>query len=587
MVITELLSAPSSYYGPLDVVSVPGKGRGVIAQMALRSGDLLMCTPPLALVEQQDDTGPTPQAAAPCAADLARLLGRSRLSPQQTAVLEALYSGGQMCSGTGVGPGTGTTSAGAELQLPSLAPPHGQGLYGGTPDMAADGAGGSEQAQPGPGGQGSELPDPRAARYLGAVVYNCYSEPSADPLLDLLLAGGEQQGAAAGGGLVGLYADFAMLNHSCCPNTINLVGGPHRHMVVRATEDIAERGEVTVCYFGRELLAPRSVRAEATQRTHAFRCRCPRCTYEESLGPEAEAAVQAVYDNVNGEWGPRVGELAAALDDLMGGAGSGGGRGAPPPPAVLAGILQELRGLDATVGAAVAEAEERAGACARSPEAGDEGEQASASVRRRQQLWLRASMYDALELRVVIADVIWDALGAPVAAAAAAAGRAAGSSGAAIGAAAVELHQRRVDAQEACLEVVAGVAPGTNLHLQLAAQSEQLARRGAALGLAGRAPPPAGPPGAPSAAATPKGLWGALSGLLPGQKPAAGAQQSTGQPGGQRPNISAGGDDRSDDGGEGTRQGPWPLDSALGVRYGRLTGGQVALLRKAFLEDEH
>lgn len=206
------------------------------------------------------------------------------------------------------------------------------------------------------------------------------------------------------------------------------------------------------------VLSRRSVRAEATQRTHAFRCRCPRCTYEESLGPEAEAAVQAVYDNVNGEWGPRVGELAAALDDLMGGAGSGGGRGAPPPPAVLAGILQELRGLDATVGAAVAEAEERAGACARSPEAGDEGEQASASVRRRQQLWLRASMYDALELRVVIADVIWDALGAPVAAAAAAAGRAAGSSGAAIGAAAVELHQRRVDAQEACLEVGPGDA---------------------------------------------------------------------------------------------------------------------------------
>ncbi len=52
------------------------------------------------------------------------------------------------------------------------------------------------------------------------------------------------QGAPAGGGLVGLYADFAMLNHSCCPNTINLVGGPHRHMVVRATEDIAEGGEV-------------------------------------------------------------------------------------------------------------------------------------------------------------------------------------------------------------------------------------------------------------------------------------------------------------------------------------------------------
>lgn len=36
----------------------------MIAQMALRSGDLLMCTPPLALVEQQDDTGPTPQVRA-------------------------------------------------------------------------------------------------------------------------------------------------------------------------------------------------------------------------------------------------------------------------------------------------------------------------------------------------------------------------------------------------------------------------------------------------------------------------------------------------------------------------------------------
>ncbi len=198
----------------------------------------------------------------------------------------------------------------------------------------------------------------------------------------------------------------------------------------------------------------RSVRAEATQRTHAFRCRCPRCIYEESLGPEAEAAVQSVYDRVNGEWGPRVGELAAALDDVMGGAGGGGGRGSQPPPAVLAGILQELRGLDAVVVAAVAEAEERAG--------GDGLKAGSEEVpgSQRWRLWLRASMYDALELRVVIADVIWDALGAPVAAAAAAAARAAGSTGPAIGAAAVELHQRRVDAQEACLEVSPGDALG-------------------------------------------------------------------------------------------------------------------------------
>ncbi len=138
------------------------------------------------------------QAAAPCAADLARLLGRSRLSPQQAAILEALYSGGQQCSGAGAGAGAGVTLTGAELQLPSLAPPQGQslqgqGLHGGTPGMAADGAGGSEEAQHGPGGQGSELRDQEAAKYLAAVVYNCYSEPSADPLLDLLAAGEEQQ----------------------------------------------------------------------------------------------------------------------------------------------------------------------------------------------------------------------------------------------------------------------------------------------------------------------------------------------------------------------------------------------------------
>ena len=62
------------------------------------------------------------------------------------------------------------------------------------------------------------------------VAFNAYGEPHSDYAVARLL----QQGT---GGFVGLWPEFAMLNHSCAPNTIHWV--LRHHMVVRAVKGIA------------------------------------------------------------------------------------------------------------------------------------------------------------------------------------------------------------------------------------------------------------------------------------------------------------------------------------------------------------
>lgn len=71
---------------------------------------------------------------------------------------------------------------------------------------------------------------------------------SSNPTLALQLVPciNRSQGAA----FMGLYADFAMANHSCEPNTIHYVAGPHDTMVVRATRDIAAGERPMIPYPG-------------------------------------------------------------------------------------------------------------------------------------------------------------------------------------------------------------------------------------------------------------------------------------------------------------------------------------------------
>lgn len=301
--VTDLPAAPSvrsltlTFFASLSRhVRTKGKGRGVLAVQPLLPGQLLLATPPLAIV-QACNAASDVELPPPTAGDLVQLLAASRLTPRQSQLLAALYSGEddsnsgssdakcesgesrsaggsrgdsgprqmrvqqllqlsaaadglrlQWGAGSGAAASTGWRTA-AQLALPAtvrglrlpdgrvqvLAPTNGSSL-------AADG-GGSRQQE-------------RRRSVTGAVVCNCYGEPARDEALEQLLArrrgaagggGGHGDGGGgvdAGGGFVGLWADYAMLNHSCCPNTINWVGGPHDHMAVIATAPIAAGQEV-------------------------------------------------------------------------------------------------------------------------------------------------------------------------------------------------------------------------------------------------------------------------------------------------------------------------------------------------------
>ncbi|KXZ43815.1 hypothetical protein GPECTOR_80g175 [Gonium pectorale] len=265
--LREQLGSQQSFYAPLEVVSVEGKGRGVVARRDLAAGQLLLASAPLAIVEGPALQGPAtgPGGAAPVvAADLAALLSRSRLSRRQSRLLDALFSGGELWSpvtgpqeaeqprsaalerqdggvaGAAYADATGAAAAGRCLQLSSLSPLAEGALRGvRRPDGAVVALAEAAEAAFGRDGvahgAAEGLPDVVALQYGDAVAYNCYGEPCTDRLLAALL--GPQ--ADGGGSFVGLWADFAMLNHSCCPNTTNLVGGPRRRMLVRATQPIA------------------------------------------------------------------------------------------------------------------------------------------------------------------------------------------------------------------------------------------------------------------------------------------------------------------------------------------------------------
>ncbi|KAG2449236.1 hypothetical protein HYH02_005982 [Chlamydomonas schloesseri] len=604
--LSQLLELPVGICGPLEVVQLAGKGRGVLATQLCCPGQLLLASPPLAIVQ----AGTSPSAAArlvasdeeqppPTAGDLVNLLVASRLTQRQTQLLSALYSGevggGSGEQGSASEGGNGDDSCSPQplrvqqlLQLSAAA--EGARLQWGAGSVATAPSTGWHMAAPAtlrgmrlpdgrvqvlppvgqqPAGAAADANDSTPERrraVTGAVVYNCYGEPTRDEALEQLLArrrrrsststgdgsgarqlgstnegpvgpaeeASPQRGASSWGstdccagdssGFVGLWADFAMLNHSCCPNTINWSGGPHSHMAVIATAPIVAGEEVSVCYFGRELLAPRSVRMEALQRTHNFTCACRRCEHERGLGPALEAAVQGVYDAVNEYWGPRLGAMAEeaqaaaeALRDLkeqqavlakqeraqpgaleMGqgqgqpraggsglfgallcviGGGDAGGRDTAAERelatreqertraaalAALSSVSGQLAVLDQQVAAALSGVETVVAQSIANTGAGIAAPAAEAGW------WLRASLYDAYELRVSVAEVSADVARA----------RASATATGAEARSVQEVHAALIKATDDCLQIVAAVAPGSTLHIRLACQLEAAAAPG-------------------------------------------------------------------------------------------------------------
>lgn len=66
-----------------------------------------------------------------------------------------------------------------------------------------------------------------------------------------------------------------MLNHSCAPNTVNMVVGSS--MMVRASEQLPKGSEITTSYLGELAAAPVSARQQALKGAYGFSCNCRRC----------------------------------------------------------------------------------------------------------------------------------------------------------------------------------------------------------------------------------------------------------------------------------------------------------------------
>lgn len=70
----------------------------------------------------------------------------------------------------------------------------------------------------------------------------------------------------------GLWPEFALLNHSCAPNTQHMaVSGM---LLLRAAKPVLEGQELTTCYLGRDRFQTVSMRRATLKQQYGFHCRC-------------------------------------------------------------------------------------------------------------------------------------------------------------------------------------------------------------------------------------------------------------------------------------------------------------------------
>jgi SET and MYND domain-containing protein len=191
---------------------------------AVAPGELLLLLPPLAALVGPPDNPPTPQqlvdsvvAAGPEGAAASPWLG-------------LLYDG------------TRSTSQ----QPVDLSQADGGAAAAATAGRSGGGGGGAGAKPP----QGAKRERQQLRRRVTkAVAFNAFADKHQDLALAALsrAAGLQEERPAA---LVGLWPEFAMLNHSCAPNAINCpahLAGGRPLMAVRAARGIAEGAHLCVC----------------------------------------------------------------------------------------------------------------------------------------------------------------------------------------------------------------------------------------------------------------------------------------------------------------------------------------------------
>jgi hypothetical protein len=294
---------PSRYLGPVELREVPGKGRALVATREVIMGDLMAVSLPLAFVENE-------LGSAADTEELFAAMVEEDWSQQQRRLLGLLYDGSEQ-------------SMQQPMALEDL-------------DAAGGGSGGS--------GGGGEAP-PLDSERLRRVAESCaYGDDFQDPgcmqvrgvgeaaaawrrrRLQVPAAGAQRAGPCPpqrrrrGGaacrppagrrpctpsplhhtppqvrhqaplGFLGLWPEFALLNHSCAPNvSVTVVKGA---MLVHATDTLQPGDELATSYLGRAVMSPLQQRRQLLQDGYGFTCACPRCAL--GWGPAAAQGCAAL-----------------------------------------------------------------------------------------------------------------------------------------------------------------------------------------------------------------------------------------------------------------------------------------------------
>ncbi|KAF5834973.1 hypothetical protein DUNSADRAFT_8073 [Dunaliella salina] len=274
-----------NFIGPIKVIEMPGKGRGIVASADLKPGTLLLAVPPVAYLCEVDAPRPSGETLVDEIIDK----GLWKHSWMQS-LYDGSYQGTSMPSLDMPSVASGSNASTREVLDEENSP---SSQRAGTSSGATN-SGGPSTTNPEAACMQSGFSPEDKTRIAKMTKFNCFGDNRED---DALCAVSGRPSA----GHIGIWGPFAMLNHSCAPNTMNYVVDTANQgiMVVRAAKAIAQGEEVTISYMGRPQLRPVGPRQVKLLSDYGFECDCQRCLQEQALEEKLGDLYEGLWDEVS------------------------------------------------------------------------------------------------------------------------------------------------------------------------------------------------------------------------------------------------------------------------------------------------
>eukprot|EP00775_Hariotina_reticulata_P007203 gene7203-7417_t len=263
-------SLPPRQVGPVEIATLPGRGRGVVAKDNIAPGNLLFVSEPV---------GPVLKAPAGLQLAHPHLLQhwqsvKGGLTPVDRYKLSLLH-----CS----------TASHAQLPLISFKDFSSSKAASKAQKASAKGFGKPAAASPPPAAS-TQLSE---QRLFDISRQNAFGDDHLDGALTYLRQ--EQQQS-----IIGIWPEFCLLNHSCAPNTAGPVLLSDR-LLLRAAVPVPEGEELTTSYLGLAGGIPRPQRQQLLQDNYGFVCSCHRCTAEAKAPEQVLNTLQEMHQWVTSQ----------------------------------------------------------------------------------------------------------------------------------------------------------------------------------------------------------------------------------------------------------------------------------------------